>query len=520
MVPGQRYKKKRDSSNSVFTNTFGTGKITLCFGIYRHRLQGPRKVPVGEGSSGRPHRRPEGRTSRRQAGKRLQAPRSGALQSTRQVSGPRRQEDLRSEPRQLAETTRWQEVGQGRQDGQTLGRVGRAQRIITPLQVRASEFVVKQSDEFPLGGRLRHFIGFWRQITRDPTVLKAVLGVSIPFTHTPTNAHANRPYHFDESTMATLRGFVHEMLENQVIVPVQRQSDQVVYPFFLVVNKDKSLRGILNVKKMNEDCLQTRKFKMETLMRVLPLIRRGDWFGSWDLRKGYYNVAVHPDFQKFFCFEFENRRYMFKCLVMGISIAPFIFTKLMATLVQFARAAGIDVSFYLDDTLLRGPTYNVAWRDLRAFGELLQLAGFLLHRDKSVSEPTQIIMYLGFIICSRTMTIQLPPEKETKIRTALQKALRDANTKTPWSIRDAAQLIGWLLAAIPAVQYGQGHFQSLEHVKKHALAAANNDYDQQSVVWHEPQVEDMQWWLNQPNPMKRRFEKRPFTAEFTSKNIE
>ncbi len=109
---------------------------------------------------------------------------------------------------------------------------------------------------------------------------------------------------------------------------------------------------------------------------------------------------------------------------MGISIAPFIFSKLMATLVQFARAANIDVLFYLDDTLLRGPTYHIAWQDLRAFGELLQLAGFLLHRDKSVSEPTQTITYLGFIICSCTMTIQLPPKKESKIRTALiQKAI-------------------------------------------------------------------------------------------------
>jgi hypothetical protein len=342
------------------------------------------------------------------------------------------------------------------------------------------------------------------------------MGVSIPFTTIPTNSAHNRPYQLDQSSQTILRGFVQDMLRQEVVVPVDRRDDQVVYPFFLVENKDKSLRGILNVKQMNEECLQTKKFKMETLMRVLPLIRPGDWFGSWDLRKGYYNVAVHPDFQRFFCFELEGQRYMFKCLVMGISIAPFIFSKLMAALVHFARAAGIDVSFYLDDTLVRGPSYPLTWRDLRAFGGLLQLAGFLLHEDKSVAEPTQTITYLGFIICSTSMTIQLPTEKEKKIRQALSHALRDAEHQTPWTVRDAAQLIGWLLAAIPAVRYGQGHFQSLENVKKWALLDAGNNYDARTVLWGPTQVNDLQWWLNLPSPIQRYFQKREFTAEFTT----
>jgi hypothetical protein len=208
---------------------------------------------------------------------------------------------------------------------------------------------------------------------------------------------------------------------------------------------------------------------------------------------------------------------MFKCLVMGISIAPFIFSKLMATLVRFARAAGIDISFYLDDTLLRAASYSLAWRDLRVFGQLLQLAGFLLHKDKSVYEPTQEIKYLGFVINSVTMTISLPNDKEQKIRTALRQAIRDADNRIPWAIRRAAQLIGWLLAAIPATKYGQGHFQSLENAKKWALIDAHHDYDAEDVIWSGRQVRDLQWWLDLPSPWSRSFRTMPFTDEFTSK---
>ncbi len=392
----------------------------------------------------------------------------------------------------------------------------RAERIIADLQVRASEFAIKTADEFPLGGRLRHFLNFWRKLTRDPEILRYVMGVSIPFTHLPSQTAPPRPYPVELELQPTIRDFVQDLLDTHVIVPVDKRPDQFVSPFFLVKNNDGSLRGILNVRTLNQDYLQTQKFKMETLLKVLPLIRKGDWFGSWDVRKGYYNIAVHPEFQKFFCFDFEGQRYMFKALVMGISIAPYIFSKLMGTIVKFARTAGIDVSFYLDDTLLRGPSWLIAWKNLRVFGQLLELAGFLLHRDKSVYEPTQVIKYLGFILDSRDMTIRLPPEKENKIRATVTQAIQDGERQQPWTIRRAAQLIGWLIAAIPACRYGQGHFRHLENTKKWALVDANDDYDAPNVVWGKRQRETLQWWANLASPISRCFQLQAFTDEFTT----
>jgi hypothetical protein len=114
------------------------------------------------------------------------------------------------------------------------------------------------------------------------------------------------------------------------------------------------------------------------------------------------------------------------------------------------------------------------------------------------------------------MTIQLPAEKEINIRDALRQALCDASTNTPWTLRKAAQLIGWLLAAIPAVRYGQVHFQSLENVKKWALIDSNNDYDANTVFWQETQVQDLQWWLDLPSPIKQNFQKQEVSEEFTS----
>jgi hypothetical protein len=271
--------------------------------------------------------------------------------------------------------------------------------------------------------------------------MSIILGAVIPFSSEPQQARAHPPCVFSEPETIEVRKMVHELLEMDAIVPVNPQPDQFVSQLFLVTNKDLSKHAILNVKKINERYLPKVHFKMETLQAILPFIRKFDWFGSWDLRTGYFNIAVHPSLQKFFCFDFDNQRFQFKCLVMGLSLAPLFFTKLMTVLVNMARSCHIRVSIYLDDSLTRGPTFGETLQDHQCFGTLLQMAGFLLHKVKSVQVPVQRIKHLGFIIGSRTMLLEVPESKETKIRDAIKHLIRDIQTRKRISIRRVARVI-------------------------------------------------------------------------------
>jgi hypothetical protein len=306
-----------------------------------------------------------------------------------------------------------------------------------------------------------------------------------------------------------------QLLETGVIVKVNPAPGQIVSGFFLVTNKDGSKRAILNVKELNSTYFTTQHFKMETLLNVLPLITKNQWFGSWDVRKGYFNVAIHPDQQRFFCFDFEGARYMFTCLVMGASVAPRLFSKLMGVLVQTARACGIDVSFYLDDTLIRGDSRLIANHNIQLFGSLLQTAGFLLHETKSVAEAVQRIQYLGFLIDSRDLSITLPQTREDGLRQAVNDALHDLNTGRSSSIRQAARVIGLIIAAVPATKYGNGHYRSLESAKTAALIEARADFDAE-FTWPSETEEELRWWSNLPSPISTCFETREFTEELTT----
>jgi hypothetical protein len=49
---------------------------------------------------------------------------------------------------------------------------------------------------------------------------------------------------------------------------------------------------------MNEG-VQTDSFRMENVAVVLRLLRPGDFMFSFDLKKGYFQVPLKPEFQKF-----------------------------------------------------------------------------------------------------------------------------------------------------------------------------------------------------------------------------
>jgi hypothetical protein len=331
-------------------------------------------------------------------------------------------------------------------------------------------------------------------LTSNPEVISLILGANIPFVCEPFQRSIPPPCRFNADELFEVRKMVGELLKTDVIMPVEKRDDQFVSQLFLVTNKDLSKRAILNVKTLNKKFLPKRHFKMETLQAILPLINRFDWFASWDLRKGYYNIALHPAVQRFFCFDFEGQRYQFKCLVMGLSIAPLFFTKLMNVLVTVARSWGIRVSIYLDDSLTRGPTFEETLNDHQCFGNLLQLAGFLLHDVKSVKFPVQRIEHLGFVIDSTSMELEVPREKEERIRKCVKVALCDLFTRKKITVRKMARVIGLIVSILPASKYGKLHYRSMERAKILALRGSR-DFDLKTR-WPRSCVEDLRWWRN------------------------
>jgi hypothetical protein len=110
-----------------------------------------------------------------------------------------------------------------------------------------------------------------------------------------------------------------------------------------------------------------------------------------------------------------------------------------------ARALGINVFSYLDDTLTFDLDYHTTKTRSYQFADLLTEVGFLLHKDKLVREPTQRILFFGFIIDSNTLTLEIPHDKFIAIQDLVRQALNIVDEKTRTPIHFLAKVVGKLI---------------------------------------------------------------------------
>ena len=77
----------------------------------------------------------------------------------------------------------------------------------------------------------------------------------------------------------------------------------------------------------------------------------------------------------------------------GLSSAPRIFTKLMKPVYSVLRCQGFENVGYIDDTYLKGSTFQDCEKNVSVTVNLLCSLGFTLNREKSVLIPSQSITF-------------------------------------------------------------------------------------------------------------------------------
>jgi hypothetical protein len=259
---------------------------------------------------------------------------------------------------------------------------------------------------------------------------------------------------------------------------------------------------IIDVSVINRECIIKEKFKMETFDSIVATVEQGDWFLSFDLVKGFYNVPVYGPHRKYFSFEFRGYYFQFTGLAMGGRLSPKLFTRVIKALLKVCWAVGIHIYGYLDDTLNRNRTIALAEYVCKFVIDLFQRAGFLIHPVKSVLIPTQVIEFLGFMIDSINMTISLPGEKEKRLRKELRWWIKVVHEGQWVQIRKASAFLGYLIAMLPASTYSKAHFRRFQREVDIHLQNNHRDYEAQ-VQMSLYVLPDLEWWIDLPTPITR-----------------
>jgi hypothetical protein len=372
------------------------------------------------------------------------------------------------------------------------------------------------NDDTCIGGRLRFFIEYWaREITSDPWVLELVKGTKIDFFFIPNNSMSRpNPVLCSPQAEEALDSMVTKLIKLQVVSRVSYSRDLVINPIFVVENHDGSYRLILNSSVVNEECVEYHHFRMETISEVLTQIQPGDYLASIDLVKGFYNVPLHPSHKPFFAFKWHGQYYVFNGLSMGLKEAPRIFTVIIKAILRYIRLKGFSIFAYLDDTCVKGASYYLALLAISFTCKVFQSCGFFIHPDKSIFLPTQRMKYLGYIIDTVKMTVELPIEKQISLFKQLRKLKRRVLSASPIKVRSLAKVIGVILSCAFASKYGKAHYRSLEF-EKLRLMRELRDWEASGIV-SQLVLPDIDWWLSLQLPIERVFSPVPISHVVTT----
>ena len=330
----------------------------------------------------------------------------------------------------------------------------------------------------------------WEALTSDPEILQIVRGYKIDFESEPVQYRVPKEIGFSPAEAAAVDAEVTKFLDKRIIAPSEHEPGEFISNIFLRPKKEPgAFRVILNLRVLNK-FVRYEHFKMDGLDKAIKMMRDNCFMASMDLKDAYFSVAIHPDHQKYFKFQWKGELYRFLCMPQGLASAPRVFSKLAKVPYSKLRDQGYQSIGYIDDSYLQGEDFEECSDNAQATWKLFSDLGFSIHPVKSVLTPVQILVFLGFVLNSITMRVSLTPEKGQRIADMCAELLQ---TVRP-TIRHVAQVVGSLVAAFPGVKYGSLFYRQVELDRAIALKANRGNYEAHMQLTQRAK-DDLGWWV-------------------------
>ena len=351
--------------------------------------------------------------------------------------------------------------------------------------------------ELPVGGRLSHFLPYWKTLTDDPWILEVIAqGYALEFQDGPPrfNAVLNTPIRSGAGSV--LLEEIGALCTKSAVetVPLIAQQEGFYSTYFTVPKKDGGIRPILNLKPFN--ChLRKRPFKMETLQSIISIMRPGVWLASVDLKDAYFHVPITRRHWKYLRFKINGVVYQYKVTPFGLSLAPLLFTKVLLVIVVWLRLRGVHLHAYLDDILIVGNSPQAVLDSLRLTIQVLTCAGYILNVLKSDLTPSQDLVFIGGRFVTLRGMVFLPEDRRDAMIKVVRVFLR---VGTLIKARQWLQLLGYMAATISTVALARLRMRPIQWHLKRGWKSASRDLEYPIMVTL-ALVPSISWWTDPSN---------------------
>ena len=173
------------------------------------------------------------------------------------------------------------------------------------------------------------------------------------------------------------------------------------------------------------------------------------------------------------------------------------------------RSLGFKLVVYLDDIILAASTRELCIYQGQILIKTLENLGFVINLEKSNLVPSEVVLFLGFIVDSKKMSFSLPDSKIRSIRLSAQTLLNQPKV----SLRNLSQFIGMCNASRTAVLEAPLHYRSIQNQLTSTLRSqpiTQQNYDVK-ICLNSQSRKDFIWWV-------KKFENQLFKTNPPSTN--
>eukprot|EP01122_Echinamoeba_exundans_P007166 TRINITY_DN213_c0_g1_i6.p2 TRINITY_DN213_c0_g1~~TRINITY_DN213_c0_g1_i6.p2 ORF type:complete len:549 (+),score=20.96 TRINITY_DN213_c0_g1_i6:1731-3377(+) len=311
---------------------------------------------------------------------------------------------------------------------------------------------IKKPSGFVPGSLSRH-IHAWRELgTVPPAVLDWIqFGFPLHLHRLPKRVRI--PNYVKSEDQAFVTQELQRLVDQGALTEVQARP-YLVLPIGVVPKKGGKRRLIHNLRYLNK-FLAARKFKYEDISTIAEIVQEGDWMTVLDVQDGFYHISIHPASRWLLGLEWQGRYFVWNVLPMGLSLSPWVFTKITRPILQYLRQIGHKATAYMDDFSLINHSRPGCLALTQLFCDLMCRLGWFLSESKSRTTPSQRQEVLGFQIdTTGEPTLRVPAAKIRQASHQISRLLRKAE-EGPVPVRHIAQLAGQLVSMTRAIVRGK-----------------------------------------------------------------
>ena len=302
----------------------------------------------------------------------------------------------------------------------------------------------------------------WEALGTAPWLLSIVKdGFRLPWKDSPpplSSVPVIFPPPHDVSAFKTLSEEVESLCIKGAVEEVTHSLPGFYGRLFCVPKASGGWRPVLDLSPLNK-FLTERPFIMESTDSIRKALKEGDWGTSLDLSDAYFHVRIHRRYRRYLRFSWQGKVYQFKVLPFGLSLAPWVFTKLVQAIASSLHVLGIRMHVYLDDWLILALSRQACARDTYRVLQRAQQLGFRVNHEKSDFEPSQSFVFLGVQFCTISMTVSPSQSRVVKLQNSLLECGKIGSFVTA---RGLHSLLGQMESMSSLVPGGRIHKRSLQ----------------------------------------------------------